>query len=86
MIDHFSGMSGYKKEPTWTLLYIDREGTSPQRIMSFGWEDAEEAAREADREHDWLRAYVLVAAIQGEPEVRMGDDNRTEERGLHPLW
>jgi hypothetical protein len=65
----------------WTIIVAADDCTSVQRVLADG-ATAEDAARTAFAECDWLADFRLIAVAAGEPVLYLRDDARTAECGL----
>lgn len=65
----------------WTLIFCDMSAQSVQTFLVEGI-DPEKLAAELVAHNSWLDTYRLIAAVEGAPNIRVADDNRSAERGL----
>lgn len=66
----------------WTIIIAAPDCSSVQCVKSAGL-DAEDAARMAFAENEWMRCFELIAAVRGDCHLMMKDDARTAEFGMH---
>lgn len=65
----------------WTIIIAAPDCTSVQCVTSDGV-SAEEAARAAFDNNEWMRGFELIAAVHCADEILVRDDARTAEYGL----
>lgn len=60
---------------TWTLIFCDRSFNSPQGHVVTG--DPMAAAEKIRSENPYMADYVLIAAVEGRPEMMLRDDAKS---------
>ena len=65
----------------WTIIIAASDCSSVQCVTSAG-RSAEDAARKAFADNDWMLGFELIAVVRGVCTVLTRDDARTAEYGL----